>query len=411
MSAPSGDRFPFFRLLVLAGAIFVSVSSEFLPTGLLPDIAADLDVSESRVGLLITVFAFTVVLSAAPLTVLTRRYSRKGLLVGLLAVFALSNVLAAIAPSYETLAAARVLGGLAHGLFWAVANPYVSLLVAPRQLARAISVTTAGGTLAFILGVPLTAAIGHAIGWRWAFVAMAGLVVVFAVLTVISLPAVDHRVPKREVQTTDTGSIIAVKRDRSIIAVGIVAIMVVLIATGHNIFYTYIAPWAITVGGVADDYVSLLLLFYGLAGAVGLLAAGIFGDRFPRLTLNLMVVGLVAAIVVTALFARGLVPAVLVMMLWSASFGGLPALFQTRALHAASARIRDLTGAIVTTAFNSAIGLGALLGGVVLDEFGLLVVPYVAAAIVAAGVVWVLATDRARLTYSADAPGSVTAIH
>jgi DHA1 family inner membrane transport protein len=186
---------------------------------------------------------------------------------------------------------------------------------------------------------------------------------------------------------------------------------VLLIATGHNIFYTYIAPWAITVGGVADDYVSLLLLFYGLAGAVGLLAAGIFGDRFPRLTLNLMVVGLVAAIVVTALFARGLVPAVLVMMLWSASFGGLPALFQTRALHAASARIRDLTGAIVTTAFNSAIGLGALLGGVVLDEFGLLVVPYVAAAIVAAGVVWVLATDRARLTYSADAPGSVTAIH
>jgi DHA1 family inner membrane transport protein len=326
-------------------------------------------------------------------------------------VFALSNVLAAIAPTYETLAAARVLGGLAHGLFWAVANPYVSLLVAPRQLARAISVTTAGGTLAFILGVPLTAAIGHAIGWRWAFVAMAALVVVFAVLTVISLPPVDHRVPKRDVQTTDTGSIIAVKRDRSIIAVGIVAVTVLLIATGHNIFYTYIAPWAIAVGGVADDHVSLLLLFFGLAGAVGLLAAGIFGDRFPRLTLNLMVVGLVAAIVATALFARGLVPAVLVMMLWSASFGGLPALFQTRALHAASARVRDLTGAIVTTAFNSAIGLGALLGGVVLDELGLPIVPYVAAAIVAGGLIWVLATDRARATHSADVAGPVTAIH
>jgi DHA1 family inner membrane transport protein len=412
MSAPSGDRFPFFRLLVLAGAIFVSVSSEFLPTGLLPDIAADLDVSESRVGLLITVFAFTVVLSAAPLTVLTRRYSRKGLLVVLLAVFALSNVLAAIAPNYETLAAARVLGGLAHGLFWAVAGPYVALLVTPRQLARAVSVTTAGGTLAFILGVPLTAAIGHAIGWRWAFVAMAGLVVMFAVLTVISLPAVDHRVPKREVTTTDTGSIIAVKRDRSIIAVGIVAITVLLIATGHNIFYTYIAPWAIAVAGVADDHVSLLLLFYGLAGAVGLLAAGIFGDRFPRLTLNVMIVGLVASIVLTALFARGLVPAVLVMMLWSASFGGLPALFQTRALHAASARLRDLTGAIVTTAFNSAIGLGALLGGVALDGFGLDVVPYAAAVVVSVGVVWVVTTDRARLAaHPPDAHGVTAAIH
>ena len=86
MSAPSGDRFPLFRLLVLAGAIFVSVSSEFLPTGLLPDIAADLNVSESRVGLLVTVFALTVVISAAPLTLLTRRFSRKWLLVVLLGV-------------------------------------------------------------------------------------------------------------------------------------------------------------------------------------------------------------------------------------------------------------------------------------------------------------------------------------
>jgi DHA1 family inner membrane transport protein len=412
MSASPGDRFPFFRLLVLAGAIFVSVSSEFLPTGLLPDIAADLDVSESRVGLLITVFAFTVVLSAAPLTLLTRRYSRKGLLVVLLGVFALSNVLAAIAPNYETLAAARVLGGLAHGLFWAVAGPYVALLVAPRQLARAISVTTAGGTLAFILGVPFTAAIGHAIGWRWAFVTMAALVVVFAVLTVVSLPAVDHRVPKRQVMTTDTGSIIAVKRDRSLIAVGVVAVTVLLVATGHNLFYTYIAPWSIAVGGVDGDQVSLLLLFFGLAGALGLLAAGVFGDRFPRFTLNAMLVALIASIVLTALFARELVPAVLLMMLWSASFGGLPALFQTRALHATSARLRNMTGAIVTTAFNTAIGLGALLGGVVFDELGLMVVPYVAAAIVVAGAVWVLATDRARLAaHSSDAHGDPVAIH
>lgn len=412
MSASTGERFPLFRLLVLAGAIFVSVSSEFLPTGLLPDIAGDLDVSESRVGLLITVFAFTVVVSAAPLTIVTRRFSRKRLLVLLLGVFALSNVLAAVSPNYESLAAARVLGGLAHGLFWAVAGPYVSLLVAPRQLARAVSVTTAGGSLAFILGVPLTAAIGHAVGWRWAFVAMAALVVVFAALTVLSLPAVDHRVPKREVTTTDTGSIVAVKRDRSIIAVGIVAITVLLVATGHNAFYTYIAPWAISVGGVGDDYLSFLLLLYGLAGGAGLLAAGVFGDRAPRLTLNLTHAGLVVSIILTALFARGLVPAVLIMMLWSASFGGLPALYQTRALHAASDRLRYITGAIVTTAFNSAIGLGALFGGVVLDELGIAVVPYVAAAIVATGTIWVLVTDRARLAaHSPDAPGGAAAIH
>src|SRR4051794_21438199 len=110
-------RFPLFRLLVLTGAIFVSVTSEFLPTGLLPDMAAELGVSESQIGLLITVFAGTVVLSTAPLTVLTRRYSRKWLMVLLLGAFALTNVLCAVAPTYEVLLVARVLGGLAHGLF------------------------------------------------------------------------------------------------------------------------------------------------------------------------------------------------------------------------------------------------------------------------------------------------------
>ena len=399
----TGDRFPLFRLLVLAGAIFVSVSSEFLPTGLLPDIAADLNVSESRVGLLVTIFAFTVVVSTAPLTLLTRRFSRKWLLVVLLGVFAIGNVLAAVSVSYEMLAAARVLGGLAHGLFWAVAGPYVSLLVPPTQLARAVSVTTAGGSLAFILGVPFTAAIGHAIGWRFAFATMAALVVAFAVLTIISLPALNHPVVPRTV-TTATGSIVLPKRDRSIVALGIVAVTILLVATGHNAFYTYIAPWTISVAGVPADEVSLLLLFFGIGGGVGLLIAGVFGDRYPRLTLNLSVGFVVLTIMSTALFARGLVPAIVVMMFWSMSFGGLPALFQTRALHGASARLRDLVGAVTATAFNLGIAAGALFGGIVLDHLGIEVVPWVAAAIVVLGFVWVLVTDRARIAaHPADA--------
>ncbi|MEO5535623.1 MAG: MFS transporter [Pseudolysinimonas sp.] len=402
MSAPSGERFPLFRLLILAGAIFVSVSSEFLPTGLLPDIAEGLQVSESRVGLLVSLFAFTVVISTGPLTLLTRRFSRKWLLVVLLGVFAIANVAAAVAPTYELLAAARILGGLAHGLFWAVASPYIALLVSPRQLARAVSVTTGGGAFAFIFGVPFTAAIGHALGWRLAFATMAALVVLFAVLTVIFLPPVEHRVPK---QFTVTGSIVIPAKDRSVFALTIVAVTVLIIATGHNLFYTYIAPWSIAVAGVPADLVSLLLLFYGIAGGVGVVIAGVFGDRFPRLVLNLMAVSLVVCIVLTALLARGLVPAIIVMMLWGAAFGGLPAMFHTRALHSASARIRDLSGAVVTTAFNSAIGLGALLGGVVLDQLGIAVIPWVAAAVVAAGLVWVLSTDRARIAaHPGDGP-------
>ena len=147
--------FPLGTLALLAAAIFVCVTCEFLLTGLVPEMAAELGVSESRIGLLVTAFAATVAVSTTPLAIATRALPRKPLMVGLLVVFAASALLAAIAPSYELVVVARVLGGLAHGLFWAVTGPYASHLVDPAQLARALAITGAGVTLAFILGVPV----------------------------------------------------------------------------------------------------------------------------------------------------------------------------------------------------------------------------------------------------------------
>ncbi|PZQ90586.1 MAG: MFS transporter [Leifsonia xyli] len=391
MSA-STTGFPFFRLLVLTGAIFASVSSEFLPTGLLPEMAAELKVSESQIGLLVTVFAGTVVLSTAPLTVLTRNYSRKWLMVLLLGVFALANVLCAIAPSYWFLLGARVLGGLAHGLFWAVTGPYAARLVPRHQLARAISITNAGGTMAFILGVPLGTFLGHALGWRLAFAAMAAVVVVFMVLVILYLPPVSHLVPLA------TGEIaIPARKDRSLPAVVIVCITVVLVITGHNLFYTYIAPWVIQVGGVDQAGVSGLLFAYGAAGAIGLALSGAFGDRFPRASVNLALAGVVVSVLALAAFGTSVIPIVIGMVIWSIFFGGFPALMHSRVLHSASERIRDLAAAWLTTAFNLAIGTGALVGGVLLDRFGIEVLPWIAAAVVAVALGFVLATDRRRM--------------
>ncbi len=388
----SDNGFPFLRLLVLTGAIFASVSSEFLPTGLLPEMAADLDVSESQIGLLVTVFAATVVVSTAPLTVLTRRYSRKWLMVMLLGTFALTNVLCAIAPSYGFLVGARVLGGLAHGLFWAVTGPYASLLVPKHQLARAISLTNAGGTMAFILGVPFGTFLGHALGWRMAFGAMAAIVLVFMVFVILHLPPVSHLVPLR------TGEIaVPTRKDRSLPAVVIVCVSVVLVITGHNIFYTYIAPWSIQVGGIDGAGVSGLLFAYGAAGAIGLALGGAFGDRYPRGSVNVALAGVALAILGLGLWGTSVVPIVIGLVVWSVFFGGVPALMHSRVLHSASDRIRDLAAAWLTTAFNLAIGGGALIGGLILDGFGIGVLPWVAAAVITTGLVFVLATDRARI--------------
>jgi len=392
VSTNDGSGFPFFRLLVLSGAIFASVSSEFLPTGLMPEMAAELGVSESQIGLLITVFATTVVVSTAPLTVLTRRFSRKWLMVLLLGIFALTNVLCAVAPSYEFLVGARILGGLAHGLFWAVTGPYAALLVPRHQLARAISVTNAGGTMAFILGVPLGTFLGHALGWRLAFGAMAAVVLVFMVFVILYLPPVSHLVPLA------TGEIaVPTRKDRSFPAVLIVCATVVLVITGHNVFYTYIAPWAIQVGGIDEGAIAGLLFAYGAAGAIGLALGGAFGDRFPRASVNIALGGVIGSILLLGTFGTSAVPIVIGMVIWSVFFGGVPALMHSRVLHSASERIRDLAAAWLTTAFNLAIGGGALLGGLLLDTLGIGVLPWFGAAIIAIGLVFVLATDRARI--------------
>ncbi|WBU36761.1 MFS transporter [Homoserinibacter sp. YIM 151385] len=392
MSTAPARPFPLFRLLVIAGAIFASVTSEFLPTGLLPDMAGELRVSESQIGLLVTVFAGTVVLTTAPLAMLTRPLSRKRLMIATLLVVAVANVAAALAPTYELLMGARILGGLAHGLFWAVTGPYASRIVPRHQLARAVAVTNIGGTLAFVLGVPLGTALGHALGWRAAFAIMGAVVLVLMVLVMVALPAVSHLVPLA------TGEIpTPVRRDPTLRAVLAVCVTVLLVMIGHNAFYTYIAPWIIEVGRMPGDSVSVLLFVYGGAGAVGVLLAGILGDRFPRATPIGAIAGVAVAVAVLGAVAREPWAIIAMLAVWSIAFGGLPAIFQTRLLHSASPRLRDVASAWLTTSFNIAIGGGALIGGILLDVWGVGWLPAVMTVLVGAGLVFAIATTPKRV--------------
>lgn len=388
MGAPrntTSSTFPWAGLLTLSALIFTSVTSEFLPTGLLPEIGAELGVSESQVGLLVTVFAGTVVLSAAPLSVLTRRYSRKSLVIVVLFVFALANVLAALAPSYEWLVGARVVGGLAHGLFWAVVGAYSAHLVPKHQLGRAIAITGGGGTAAFVLGVPLGTAIGHAVGWRLAFGVIAAIIVILTLVTVKLLPAVSHGV------VLSTGEIpIPMRKDRTVPAVIAVGVILILIAFGHNLFYTYIAPYLIGPVGIDPDGVAGVLFLYGLAGALGLVLAGTLGDRFPLLTLIGAVAIVMASVLVLGTFAASTPVALVAIFLWGMAFGALPALMQARMMHTASVRVRDAAAAYFTTSFNVAIGGGALMGGIVLDGWGIALLPIVDVAITVVGFALIL---------------------
>lgn len=321
-------------MLTLSGAIFVSVTSEFLPTGLLPEMAEELGVGLSAAGLLVTVFAGTVVIATTPLAALTRRYSRKSLVVVVLLVIALANTLAALAPTYEILVGARILGGLAHGLFWAVVAAYSAHLVPKHQLGRAVAITAAGGSAAFVLGVPVGTALGHALGWRAAFAIIGGVVVVLAIIVVKYLPPVNHHVQLK------TGEIpLPLRKDRSLRGVVIVCVVILIVMTGQNTFYTYIAPWLIDVAGFPATSVALMLFLFGGAGAVGLVVAGFAADRFPKRGFAVAIMMVMAAVAVLAVGSANTVVVVVAFVVWGVAFGGVPAMLQTRMLQTASLQV------------------------------------------------------------------------
>ncbi|TFW00009.1 MFS transporter [Leifsonia flava] len=395
-AASSTSTFPWLGLIVLAVAVFLSVTGEMLPTGLLPDMSSDLGVSEPLVGLLVTVFAFTVVLTSAPLTGLTRRLPRHALLVAAIVVLGLANVLTALAPNYGFVVGSRVVGGMAHGLFWAIVGAYAGHLVPKEQIGRAVSIALGGGTLAFVFGVPLGTALGHAVGWRLAFGIVAGLTLLSAVLVWRFLPVV-HRVEPG----VNTAAIPAL-RDRSVMAVAIVCAVTAITMIGHYVLYTYIAPYFIDVVGTDAAAVSPLLFVAGVSGLIGLVVAGaVFSKRPTRgLLISLGVVAL--SVSALGLFSGSFIPALIAFIIWSLAFGMLPPLLQTRLLHAASARIRDAASAFYTTAFNIGIGGGALLGAVLYDTLGLAALPWVYAGIVVVAFVVVAVTSGHHRPQGAD---------
>ncbi|HEY9365005.1 MAG TPA: MFS transporter [Agromyces sp.] len=363
--------FPWLGLIVLAAAVFLSVTIEMIPTGLLPDMSRELQVGEPLIGLLVTVFAATVVVLTVPLASLTKKVPRRTLIVISLAVLAISCVLTALAPNYGTVLATRILGGAAHGLFWSVVGAYAGHLVPKEQLARAVSISVAGGSLAFVLGVPLGTALGQAFGWRLAFAGIGALTLLGALLVWRFLPPVRHHAGEADAAP------IRLRSDATFVPVLVVCLITAVTMVGAYTFYTYVAPFITDVMGMAPSAISPMLLAYGIAGAVGLLLAGTVLGRRPT-------VGLAVALVATALGVAGLalfpqVPGVGIacFLLWGTAFGALPPMLNTRLLHSASSRIRDAAASFYTTAFNSGIGGGALLGAILFGVIGLGGLPWV----------------------------------
>lgn len=372
-------RFPLVALLALAAAMFISMTSEFLPGGLIPLISDDLGVSVSQVGLLVTVFAGIVVATTIPVAWLTRRVSRKSVVVGALAGIGAATLLAAAAPTFEILMLARVFGGLAHGLFWSVAAAYAAHLVTPDQIGRATAVTAAGGSLAGILGTPMGNLLGHLVGWRLAFVAITALSVVVVILIALLLPAVEpeRRVPVGSVEVPS-------RRDPSLGRIAAICAVIVVVVVGGTTYATFSVVWLLDVARLPAEVVPLLLSASGIAGFVGLAITSRFADRHPR-GVMLITIGVFAAVHVVLPSVAGVPAAVFALVLVAGlTWGTVPTLLQAMNMRVASPRARGFAAALQTTAFNVGIGSGAAVGGLAIDAFGLPHLPAAAGAVLVA---------------------------
>ncbi|WP_445620296.1 MFS transporter [Kushneria sp. Sum13] len=369
--APSAktDKLPLAALLALAMTGFICIVTETLPAGLLPQISEGLGISQAMAGQMVTVYALGSLLAAIPLTIATRGWRRRNVLLLTIIGFFVFNSATALSGNHVLTLVARFLAGVAAGLAWSLLAGYARRMVAPHQQGRAMAVAMVGVPVALSLGVPLGTLLGSALGWRTAFWIMSALTLALSVWVIVKVPdypgqSSTDRMPLRKVFMTP----------------GVRPVLAVVLTwmLAHNILYTYVAPFVKQAG--IGERVDLALFAFGVASLAGIWIAGRLVDSHLRAT----VLTSLAAFAITA-FTFGLStqnPSIIYIgvMVWGITFGGAATLLQT-ALADAAGSGADVALSMNVVTWNSAIAGGGIIGGIILDSWGVGAFPVVLVAL------------------------------
>lgn len=368
-------------LLVLAVAVFAAVTTELVPVGLLPQVSSAFGVSTGTTGLLVSAYAVMVAVLSVPLAIATRRHPRKPVLLVTIGGYVVSNTVVAAAPTFAVLAAGRVIGGITHALFFSVCIGYAARLVPPSQTGRAMALTSVGVSGGLVLGVPLSTALGDAVGWRVTFGCLAALVALVLVLALVVLPPV---VGSGADEAAPPG------RGRDLATVVVTNGLTYL---GTYVLYTYVSVLLLQ-SGATGPWVGPTLLLFGACGLVGLRIAAPQLDDRPRTSAVLVPALMAAGIIGVALSYPRLVPVVVSGMVWLAAFGPAASLYQSASVRT-SASSPEMAGAWINASSNAGIAGGAALGAVVMAHAGLAWAAWASASIVAGSVALTLLSSNA----------------
>lgn len=375
LNAPS---LPIWKLLAFTLAGFLTIMTETMPAGLLPQISESLGVSKALAGQLITFYALGSVLAAIPVIAATRSWNRRRLFllaIGSLLVF---NIVTALSSSYAIIIAARFAAGMAAGVIWGLLPGYVLRMVADNMRGRALAITGVGQPIALAFGVPLGTWLGLLLDWRGVFWIMSALTLLSLIWVRLALPDFAGQSAKQRLSIRHVFSMPGIRPVLLTLFVWIAA---------HNILYTYIEPFLASVG--LAQRVDAILLLFGIAAIVGIWLTGLLVDNWLRLmALISLSVFAIGALVLG--FSGGSTTIVLVgIAIWGLTFGGAPILLQT-ALAGAAGDNADVAQSMLVTVFNLAIACGGVAGAILLQRIGAVSFPWavLALALLGLSVVW-----------------------
>ncbi|MDK1384698.1 MFS transporter [Sinorhizobium sp. 8-89] len=373
-------------LFALTIAAYAIGTTEFVIVGLLPTVASDLHISLPLAGLIVSVYALGVTFGAPVLTALTGRIERKPLLLGLMALFIIGNAAAALSPNYELLLVARVLSAFAHGVFFSVGSTIAADLVPEDRRASAIAMMFMGLTVAIVTGVPLGTYIGQTFGWRATFWAVTALGAIAFIGIAALLP-----------NTLSKAAAARLVDQVRVLGSGRLLIVFAMTALGYGgtfVAFTFLAPILQEITGFSEGSVSLILVLYGIAIAIGNVVGGKIANRDPvKALIGLFLAQAAVLVLFTFTAPSPALTLVTLVALGFLSFANVPGLqlYVVQLAKQYRPGAVDVASALNIAAFNLGIAVGAWLGGLVVSSpLGLASTPFVGAILVVAALILTL---------------------
>lgn len=366
----------------LTFAAFIFNTSEFIPIGLLSGIAGDFSITESKAGLLITVYAWVVAVASLPLMIAASKAEARKLMLSVVGVFMAGQAMSAFSSGYWMLMFSRIIVACSHAIFWSIVTPLAVRIVPPGHDSRALGMIVAGSSIAMIVGLPLGRTVGLYLGWRMTFAMIALFSAVILALLAFILPKVPGN---GGFSWSKLPSLFRIAPLRSLY------ILTILTVTAHFTGYSYIEPFMASEAGFGASWITMILMLFGVMGIVGSILFSRYFDSRPSFFMGYAVSGICIFLLLLGAASSDALSTVVLCLLWGLAVAFLNLAFQSEVIRVAPSDGVSVAMSIYSGIYNIGIGAGALFGGFVCSCFSVASVGYAGGLVGVAASVYFLA--------------------